>query len=87
VSGEPVFTRVYRMPQAGVQLEVGHLHLMRETEARLEGLKGLFMSAAGLRGVGIADCVGDARTQAIAAADYVHTVRGKERIYASAAGC
>ena len=87
VSSAPIFTRVYRMPRAGVQLEVGHLNLMREAEARLEGLKGLFLSAAGLRGVGIADCVGDARTQAIAAADYVHTLRSKERTYASAAGC
>ncbi len=86
VSSAPVFTRVYRMPHAGVQLEVGHPNLIREAEVRLDGLKGLFMSAAGLRGVGIADCVGDARTQAIAAADYIHSVRGKERTYASAAG-
>ena len=86
VSSAPLFTRVYRMPHAGVQLEVGHLNLMREVGARLEGLKGLFMSAAGLRGVGIGDCVGDARTQAIAAADYIPAVRGKEMTYASAAG-
>jgi protoporphyrinogen/coproporphyrinogen III oxidase len=82
VTGEPIFSRVYRMPHAGVQLEVGHLNLIREAEARVHALPGLFISAAGVRGVGIADCVGDAHAQAIGAAQYV---RCKERQYASAA--
>lgn len=70
VSSEPVFARVYRMPHAGVQLEVGHLNLIKQAEGRADVLPGLFISAAGFRGVGIADCVGDARRQAIAAATY-----------------
>jgi len=37
-------------------------------------LAGLFVSAAGFRGVGIPDCVGDARTQAAKAAEYVRLV-------------
>ncbi len=72
ITRAPVFARVYRMPHAGVQLEVGHLHLVERAQARLDALPGMFVSAAGIRGVGIADCVGDARVQAIAAAAYIH---------------
>lgn len=71
ISNGPLFTRVYRMPHAGVQLDVGHLDLINEAQARLDALTGLFVSSAGVRGVGIADCVGDARAQAMAVADYV----------------
>jgi oxygen-dependent protoporphyrinogen oxidase len=83
IPGAPVFTRVYRMPHAGVQLEVGHVDLMNEVQAHLNASPGLFISAAGIRGVGIADCVGDARAQAIAASEYV---RCKESQHASAVG-
>jgi oxygen-dependent protoporphyrinogen oxidase len=76
VSCAPVFSRVYRMPHAGVLLEVGHLDLVEKIQARLDASSGLFVSAAGVRGVGIADCVGDARAQAVAMAEYV---RCKER--------
>jgi hypothetical protein len=58
------------MPHAGVQLEVGRRNLITEAETRLKGLPGLYISAPGVRGVGIADCVGDARAQASAAAGY-----------------
>lgn len=68
-----MFSRVYRMPHAGVQLDVGHLNLIREAEERADRLPGLFISAAGFRGVGLADCVGDARTQAIAVARYTRS--------------
>ena len=84
ITSEPLFARVYRMPHAGVLLEVGHLSLIEGAEARLNSLPGLFISSAGVRGVGIADCVGDARTQAAAAARFAD--RGKRRVYASAVG-
>ena len=64
ISDEPLVTRVYRWPHAGVQLDVGHLNLMNEIESRLADAPGLGVSAAGFRGVGIADCVADARAQA-----------------------
>jgi len=83
VASAPIFSRVYRMAHAGVQLEVGHLDLIKAVEAHLGGLPGLFVSAAGVRGVGIADCIGDARAQANGAAHYV---RCKERHHASVAG-
>ena len=71
ISATPVFTRVFRMPHAGVQLEVGHMDLIQKAQTHLDALRGLFVSAAGFRGVGIADCVADARAQAAAAATFV----------------
>ena len=49
----------------------------------LDEVHRLFVSGAGIRGVGIADCAGDARTQAAAAAEYI---RCEERQHACAAG-
>ena len=71
IRSEPVLARVFRWPCAGVQMEVGHCGLMENIEKRLWQLPGLFMSGGGFRGVGIADCVGDARKQAIAASRYM----------------
>jgi oxygen-dependent protoporphyrinogen oxidase len=70
ITAEPVLALVFRWPNAGVQLEVGHTDLIAMVEARLDRQPGLFLSAAGFRGVGIADCVADARRQAEAAAQY-----------------
>ena len=83
ITAPPVFTRVYRMPHAGVQLETGHLNVVARAQARLDELRGLFISASGVRGVGIADCVGDARAQASAVAEYL---RCKESHHAGVAG-
>ena len=68
VTGDPTLTRVYRWPHANAQQEVGHLALMAQIEERLADHPGLFISAAGFRGSGIADCVADGRRQARAAA-------------------
>jgi oxygen-dependent protoporphyrinogen oxidase len=83
ITAQPVFARVYRMPHAGVQLETGHLNLIARAQTRLDELRGLFMSASGVRGVGIADCVSDARAQASAVAEYL---RCKESHHAGVAG-
>ena len=34
VTAAPIFSRVYRMPHAGVQMEVGHLTLIDRVQAR-----------------------------------------------------
>jgi oxygen-dependent protoporphyrinogen oxidase len=68
ITGEPTLARVYRWPHANAQQEVGHLALMARIETHLAARAGLFISAAGFRGSGIADCVADGRRQAIAAA-------------------
>jgi oxygen-dependent protoporphyrinogen oxidase len=72
IRGAPEFSRVYRWSRSSPQLEVGHLELMRKIDARLSQHPGLFVSAAGFRGVGIPDCVSDARAEAVKAAAYVN---------------
>jgi oxygen-dependent protoporphyrinogen oxidase len=71
IRGEPTMTRVYRWNRSSPQQEVGHAELMQRIDAGLSRHPGLFVSAAGFRGVGIPDCIGDARSTAGAAAAFV----------------
>ena len=71
IRGVPSFTRVYRWNRSIPQQEVGHGELMKRIDARLDGHPGLFVSASGFRGVGIPDCIGDARAVAGFAATFV----------------
>jgi protoporphyrinogen oxidase len=68
IAGSPDLVRVYRWRNATPQIEVGHGTLIGRIEIRLAALPGVFLSALGFRGSGIADCVADARVQASAAA-------------------
>jgi oxygen-dependent protoporphyrinogen oxidase len=61
ITAEPVMARVYRRPLAMPQLEVGHLQRIAAIDKRLSNTRGLFISAAGFRGVGLPDCIADAR--------------------------
>jgi oxygen-dependent protoporphyrinogen oxidase len=67
----PVMTRVYRWNRASPQQEIGHSDLMKRIDAKLASHPGLFISAAGFRGVGIPDCIADARATAGNAAMFV----------------
>jgi protoporphyrinogen/coproporphyrinogen III oxidase len=71
IHGAPTFTRVYRWNRASPQQEVGHLELVARIDAQLAHHPGLFVSAAGVRGVGIPDCIADARSTAGLAAEYM----------------
>jgi oxygen-dependent protoporphyrinogen oxidase len=71
IRGLPIMTRVYRWKRASPQLEVGHADLMQRIDAKLAAHRGLFATAAGFRGVGIPDCIADARHTAAAAAAFV----------------
>jgi protoporphyrinogen/coproporphyrinogen III oxidase len=64
ISGEPLLTRVYRFERASAQHEVGHLARVEAIDRALTHRPGLFMTGSGLRGVGIPDCVADARATA-----------------------
>ena len=64
ISGDPSFTRVYRFERKSAQHEVGHLDRMAAIDRRLESIPGLFLTGSGFRGVGIPDCVADARATA-----------------------
>ena len=71
ITGPANFSRVYRWPRSSPQQEVGHMELMAKIDAQLAKHAGLFVSAAGFRGVGIPDCVADGRNVAVAATAYV----------------
>ena len=64
ITGEPTFARVYRFPRASAQHEVGHLDRMAAIDRALAAHPGLFVTGSGFRGVGIPDCVADARATA-----------------------
>lgn len=59
--GAPLFTRVYRYRQGNPQPELGHLGRLGRVRARLSATPGLFLIGAGYGGVGIPDCVRQAR--------------------------
>jgi oxygen-dependent protoporphyrinogen oxidase len=71
ISGAPILTRVYRWPRSTAQHEVGHLARIDAIEASLRGTPGLFVTGSGFRGVGIPDCIADARTTAGQVADWL----------------
>ncbi len=71
IRGMPIMTRVYRWDRSSPQQEVGHGALMARIDARLAAHRGLFVSAAGFRGVGIPDSIADARHTASTAAGFV----------------
>jgi oxygen-dependent protoporphyrinogen oxidase len=71
ISGEPLFTRVYRWERANAQHEVGHLDRLARIEEAIARHPGLFVTGSGFRGVGIPDCVADARATAANVAEWL----------------
>jgi oxygen-dependent protoporphyrinogen oxidase len=68
IRGQPLFSRVYRWERANAQHEVGHLARMAAIERTLARHPGLYLTGSGFRGVGIPDCIADARATATAVA-------------------
>lgn len=60
----PHLTRVYRWVDAGAQYEVGHAARVAAVEAGAARWPGLFLTGSAWRGVGIPDCIADARVVA-----------------------
>jgi oxygen-dependent protoporphyrinogen oxidase len=71
IERNPLFTRVYRWPRGNAQHEVGHLDRMAAIDRALARHPGLFLTGSGFRGVGIPDCVADARRTASTAAAWL----------------
>ncbi|RPJ76668.1 MAG: protoporphyrinogen oxidase [Acidobacteria bacterium] len=71
IQGPPIFTRLHRWERANAQHEVGHLDRIAAIDARLAARPGLFVTGSGFRGVGVPDCVADARATAAAVANYL----------------
>jgi protoporphyrinogen/coproporphyrinogen III oxidase len=65
ISGAPLFSRVFRWIDAGAQYEIGHATRVAAVDAACERRPGLFVTGSAFRGVGIPDCVADARRVAV----------------------
>ncbi len=59
--GEPLFSRVHRYPQGNPQPELGHEERLARMAGRIDAIPGLFLIGAGFGGVGVPDCVRQAR--------------------------
>ena len=65
LQGQPIWSRVYRWQPGNPQYPVGHLAALAQTEARLQRtLPHVFLTGAGMRGLGLPDCVRQARDTA-----------------------
>ena len=64
ISGEPLVTLGRRYTRAMVQYSVGHLETVAAIEAEAAKLEGLTLAGSAYRGVGIPDCIRDAREKA-----------------------
>ena len=73
IRATPSFARVYRLPLAMPQLEVGHLDRMAAIERRLSEVPGLFLTGSGFRGVGLPDCIKDAQSEVERVARYLRS--------------
>lgn len=76
ISGEPLFTRLFRWSRQSPQYEVGHLDRLAGIQARLPAIPGLFVTGSGFRGIGIPDGVADARATAAQVEAFLHPARG-----------
>ena len=79
IAGDPQLTRVYRFDRGSAQHEVGHLDRVAAIDRRLSAHPGLFLTGSGLRGVGIPDCVADARATAIKVVDFLRSSNSRIR--------
>ncbi|MBI2679046.1 MAG: protoporphyrinogen oxidase [Candidatus Koribacter versatilis] len=57
LNAEPLFTRVFRWPQAMAQYEVGHLDRVARIDQLVAQLPGLALAGNAYRGIGVPDCV------------------------------
>src|SRR5580765_8057605 len=79
IDGDPLLTRVYRFARGNAQHEVGHLDRIAAIDRALTRHPGLFITGSGFRGVGIPDCVADARRTAASAASWLAQKKVEER--------
>ncbi len=64
ISGEPLFSRVYRWTDRSPQYDVGHLDRVAAIDRALADTPGLFLAGSGFRAIGIPDCIADGREMA-----------------------
>jgi len=71
ISGEPLFSRLFRWTRQSPQYEVGHQQRLAAIEQHVASLPGVFLTGSGFRAIGIPDCIADGRDTAGRAAAFV----------------
>ena len=71
ITGEPVFSRIFRWTRQSPQYEVGHLDRVATIEQRMASVPGVFLAGSGFHAIGIPDCIADGRETAARAAAFV----------------
>ncbi|MDQ6701482.1 MAG: protoporphyrinogen oxidase [Acidobacteriota bacterium] len=61
IDAAPVFSRVFRWPDSMPQYTVGHGQRIAELESRLESWQGLHLTGNAYHGIGLPDCVREAK--------------------------
>ena len=74
ITGEPLFTRLFRWTRQSPQYEVGHLQRVATIDRQLTTIPGLFVTGSGFRAIGIPDCIADGRDTATKAATFIATM-------------
>ncbi len=67
ISAKPLFTRVFRYSRAIPQYVVGHAHRLERIDGILREIPGLFLGGNAYRGIGLNDCVREAKEVALRA--------------------
>ncbi len=57
LTGDPLFSRVYRWDRAMAQYGVGHLERLERIEGLRQQLPGLYLAGNAYRGIGVPDCI------------------------------
>jgi len=76
IKGKPLFEALSRYPRAMVQYRIGHGDLCRRIRAAADAAGGLRLCGGAYGGVGIPDCIADAR----AAAENIHSTLSYKEI-------
>ena len=71
ITGEPLFTQIYRWRRASAQHEVGHGERVEAIDRALARHPGVFVTGSGFRASGVSDCVADGRATARAVATFL----------------
>ncbi len=68
ITGDPIFSRLYRWTNRSPQFDVGHLARVEAIERALARVPGLLLAGSGFRAIGIPDCIADGRAMGARAA-------------------
>ncbi len=74
ISGEPLFSRIFRWTKQSPQYEVGHLQRIATIDAQLPSIPGMFVTGSGFRAIGIPDCIADGRETAAHVTSFLATM-------------